>query len=267
LIDDEPLLAVSGSNVFIMGTAFGSNATFGPFTVSFPGGAGQYFARYNTNGTPQLAVGFGSPTTIPWTTLADSSGNVYVGGDFDTYSVFGSNLIAAPHQDSIGNGYSSQGFLAKFDANGNPLWARLAQSQNNYVNVRGLTLANDGVWGCGLFKSPTSFGTNTIFSASSCVGSPTCFLTYHVSGFLAKITDATVVSNPAITLVNPQVSGVNFQFQFLSQTGKTHLVLSRTNIVLGNWVTNSTISGDGTIKTVSVPKASPKETYFRVFTP
>jgi uncharacterized repeat protein (TIGR03803 family) len=56
-----------------------------------------------------------------------------------------------------------------------------------------------------------------------------------------------------VTLVNPQSSGANFQFQFLSQSGFSHNILYRTNLVVGNWLTNSTVTGDGTVKTISIP--------------
>ena len=58
--------------------------------------------------------------------------------------------------------------------------------------------------------------------------------------------------SPAL-LLNPQNNGVNFQFQFLSQAGFTHNILYRTNLVAGIWRTNSSVGGDGTLKTISIP--------------
>ena len=54
-------------------------------------------------------------------------------------------------------------------------------------------------------------------------------------------------------MLNPQDNGVNFQFQFQSQSGFNHSILYRTNLVAGDWQTSSTIAGDGTLKAVSVP--------------
>lgn len=155
---DDALVAVSGTNVFVAGTSYGSNAVFGPFSATFPAGAGQYFARYDTNGNAQLATSFGSQFTWPWAALADASGNVYIGADFDTCSIFGSMIIAAPFYETvqfvgtIDNRIPGQAFVAKFDRNGNPLWARPAQSPSGYLNLRDITLASDGVWACGFFK-------------------------------------------------------------------------------------------------------------------
>lgn len=252
LIDDFPLLTVSGTNVFVVGSAWGSNAAFGSYTVNFPAAKGQYFARYDTNGVVQLATSFGSETTFPWAAVADPSGNVYIGGDFDSYSWFGQNLIAAPFYQTIQNGIPGQGFVAKFDRNGNPLWARAAQSSSSYLNTRDIAWAGDGVWACGFFDQIATFGTNTLYGPITVVGFPFGTLIYHPSGFLAKVTDSAPLGLP-VTLLHPQTVGANFQFQFLSQSGFTHAILYRTNLASGSWRTNTSIAGDGSLKTVSIP--------------
>ena len=70
---------------------------------------------------------------------------------------------------------------------------------------------------------------------------------------LAKITDVLVAS--PVTLLNATNSGANFQFQFLSESGFSHSILYRTNLMVGSWQTNSTVSGDGTLKTISLPRS------------
>ena len=248
-IGDVPAVSVSGTNVFVTGSAGGSNAVFGAFTVSWPANLGQYFARYGTNGTAQLATTFGSPTTMPWAAVADASGNVYVGGDFDTYAVFGGNVIAAPHQSSIGDGFFSQTFVARFDRDGNALWARTAQSTNYFVNLRDLALVSDGIWTYGFVLQSAKFGSFQVFGTTFIISSE---LQYLLGGAFGKITESTAIPNP-ITLINPSKAGANFQFQFQSQSGFSHNILYRTNLAVGIWQTNSTISGDGTLKTISLP--------------
>jgi hypothetical protein len=76
------------------------------------------------------------------------------------------------------------------------------------------------------------------------------------AGYLDQV--SFVASSP-VALLNPQTVGSNFQFQFLSQAGFTHSILYRTNLVAGTWQTYSSIGGDGTLKTISVP--------FSVFSP
>ena len=58
----------------------------------------------------------------------------------------------------------------------------------------------------------------------------------------------------AVTLLNPQLPGANFQFQFISQAGFIHAVQYRTNLVSGsNWQTYSNVTGDGALKTIPIP--------------
>lgn len=273
--NDDVLVAVAGTNVFIAGNAWGSNAVFGPFTVNFPNSEGQYFARYDTAGNAQLATAFGSPYTWLWTIKANAAGNaVYIGGDFDTYSVFGNNVIAAPFYDTIQsvdgieNRIPGQTFVAKFDREGNPLWARPAQSSSSYVNSRDIALAPDGVWSCGFFNPTATFGTNTVYGGITVSGFPFGTIEYHSSGYLAKITDGVATALP-VTLLNPANNGANFQFQFLSQSGFTHSILYRTNLSIGNWKTNSTVTGNGTLTNISLPLSlfSPaNQGYLRVTT-
>ncbi len=54
-------------------------------------------------------------------------------------------------------------------------------------------------------------------------------------------------------LTNAQYTGTNFQFSFLSQAGVTNSVQYRTNLVLGNWLTYSNITGNGSLKTIPLP--------------
>ncbi|MGD1086262.1 MAG: LamG-like jellyroll fold domain-containing protein [Verrucomicrobiota bacterium] len=255
-IDDYPEIAVSGANLFLVGTAYGSSAVFGPFTVPIAEGRGQYFARYDTNGNAQLATGFGGATTQPYAAVADANGNVYVAGNFDTYTWFGNDILAAPRLAAIGNGYFSQAFAAKFDSAGTPLWARMAESTNltvevtDLVNFYDIALAPNGVWVCGEGSGAVYFGTNLVNSSGqyTVIGDDHIFTPFD-SGMLGMIAETPA----SVTLLNPVVVGANFQFQFLSQAGFTHDILFQTNPAAAVWLTNSTVAGDGTVRTISIP--------------
>jgi len=267
-VDDYPEIAVSGTNVFLVGTAYGSSAVFGSFTVPLADGRGQYFARYDTNGNAQLAIGFGSPDTQPEAAVADADGNVYVAGNFDTYACFGNFVLAAPRLNTLTNssfghaGYFGQAFAAEFDRTGTPQWARLAQSTNwnaqgtEMLNLYDIALAPGAVWVCGFGNGASLFGSNMVNSAGADIslggeGVGNFIFECFNSGMLGMI----AVTPPAapVTLLNPAVVDGNFQFQFLSQDGFTHNILYQTNIATGGWLTNSTVTGDGTTKTISIP--------------
>lgn len=74
-----------------------------------------------------------------------------------------------------------------------------------------------------------------------------------------------IVAYSATSLMNPKIVGANLEFSFQSQNGMTHVLLSRTNLTLGTWRTNSVISGDGSVKLISLPKTNSQE-YFRIST-
>jgi len=279
-LNDMPLIAVSGTNVFLTANAYGSSVVFGGLSVPLPGGRGQYFARYDTNGTPRAASVFGSPTTMIWASAANASG-VYVSGDFDSYSQFGNLVIAAPLFTTNDLDYSYNGFeyiyftqplVAKFDLNGNPLWARNGVS-SAFANFRGIATTSDGVWASGFLKvkdisSPAQFGTNYVSSDLYVPSVGLSTIIFTQAGMIAKITDGTAAATP-VTLLNPSNNGANFQFQFLSESGFNHNILYRTNLAAGSWLTNSTIVGDGTVKTNSLPYSlfSPaKQGFIRVST-
>jgi hypothetical protein len=274
VLDDAPLVSLSGSDLFLTGTAYGSTAVFGGLSVSLPGGRYQYFARYDTNGNAQVATTYGSPTTMPWAAAANASG-VYVSGDFDDYSGFGNFFIAAPFYSPsyLGAGYFTQPFAAKFDRNGNALWARNGSS-SVLANFRGIATTSDGVWASGSVLisdtfHPAQFGTNVV-SGDAYLDyfgyGVTAFFTQ--GGVLAKITETTATATP-VALLNPHTSGANFQFSFTSESGFTHYVQYSTNLVAGPWQTYTNIPGDGTLKTSLIPLSlfSPsKQGFIRVST-
>ena len=264
IINDMPLIAGSGTNVFFTANTYGSSVVFGGISVPLPGGRGQYFARYDTNGNPQAATVFGNPTTMIWASAANATG-VYVSGDFDSYSQFGNLVIAAPLfttndlDFTIGDFsyiYFTQPLVAKFDLNGNPLWARNGVS-SAFANFRGIATTSDGVWASGFLKtrdlsSPAQFGTNFVSSDLYVPGSGATTIIFTQAGMIAKIAETATAAAP-VTLLNPSNNGANFQFQFLSESGFNHNILYRTNLAVGTWLTNSTVSGDGTVKIISLP--------------
>jgi hypothetical protein len=274
IINDDLLISVAGTNVFVMANTYGNSAVFGGLSIVVPGGSGQYLARYDTNGTPYTATAFGSPTTMLWASAADASG-VYVCGDFDSYSQFGSDIIAAPvlgqnDLDLLQYGiiYYTQPFVTKFDANGNTLWARNGVS-SDFANLRGIATTSDGVWAAGFLKItngiPAQFDTFGVLSDPQTNGGGTV---WNQSGLLTKITDSAAVAT-SVTLLNPQTVGANFQFQFLSEAGFTHNILYRTNLAVGTWQTNFIVTGNGTFTNISVPYSifSPaKQGFIRVST-
>lgn len=76
------------------------------------------------------------------------------------------------------------------------------------------------------------------------------------------------VTTPAtpVQIGNPQVSGSEFSFSLLTQSGRAHTVQSRTNLTTAPWVNATNFIGDGNIWQITLPIGPEPETYFRVGT-
>jgi hypothetical protein len=68
-----------------------------------------------------------------------------------------------------------------------------------------------------------------------------------------------VASVAPVEIQPPQLSGTNFIFSFQTIAHQSYTVLSTTNLVSGNWTTNSAFIGDGTIKQIAVPAKNAAE--------
>lgn len=275
LSDDVPRFSVSGTNILIVGTAYSNSATFGAITVNFPTNRAQYFARYDTNGTAHVAKNIGSDFTSILSLVADAAGNSYCAGDFENYTDFGGRIVAGyPRGRTIATpSYFSHGFIAKLDLNGNTSWIRpgiatasyLGYNNANYANFRSVARTPDGrVWAAGLMWGQANFNTNLLTGDIEIISSQAFPVRTAFIGAVSEIVGSAPVL--PVTLLNPNRTGGNFQFQFLSQTGKTNTVQSRTNLSLGVWLNRTNILGDGTTKTVVLPVGSSPTEFFRVST-
>jgi len=79
------------------------------------------------------------------------------------------------------------------------------------------------------------------------------------SGFI--VTAATPVQLIAVHPLGP-----DFQFQFLSQAGRSNLVQSCTDLLLGLWQDRTNFAGDGMIQTIILPMGDEPVEFFRVVT-
>jgi hypothetical protein len=69
-----------------------------------------------------------------------------------------------------------------------------------------------------------------------------------------------------VEILNPQRSGGNLGFSFLTQAGRTHTVQSRTNLTTAPWLNRTNFVGDGEIWQFNFPIGPAPESYFRVGT-
>ncbi len=75
-----------------------------------------------------------------------------------------------------------------------------------------------------------------------------------------------VVSSTGLKLLPPQVSGTNFVLSFQSLNSQSYVIESTTNLSSGNWITNTLLTGDGTLKQIPIPMTNSAQ-FFRLVEP
>jgi len=124
-------------------------------------------------------------------------------------------------------------------------------------------------------NGPTlSSGTNYFsvryqISSATNFSSSKPFLNWMVGAITFESTASTgfIVPPPVPRpLLNSGLSGSDFQFQFLSEAGRNHLVQSRPNLEVGIWENRTNLFGDGLLQTITLPIGNEPMEFFRVVT-
>jgi hypothetical protein len=144
-------LAVSGSNVFVVGLIIGSNTvTFDGLSVSPSSLSDFYVAKLNVvTGTAEWLRSY--PTSSSYlknNAVADDQGNIYVAAAFNASTLtFGS---LAPIINA--NAGTDDVFVLKINSSGTPQWA-IAQGGTGNESVAALSVTSSGVAFAGSFAS------------------------------------------------------------------------------------------------------------------
>ncbi|MCE3226051.1 MAG: hypothetical protein K0S32_602 [Bacteroidetes bacterium] len=178
-------MSVDNNNNYIITGNF--NGTFdidpSPTTVNLSTASGDgYVAKFNSSGNYVWAFNFsssGSDYSDANDVKADALGNIYVTGDFTGTLDFDpgsgvSNLTASGTKDA---------FIAKYDANGNYVWAFNigTSSQNSYGSK--LALDNNGnVYVTGAFAGTVDFNPSASTNALTATNGDAFFAKYSSSG-------------------------------------------------------------------------------------
>ena len=138
---------------------FGGTAIFGMTALRSVGGWDIFVSKYDANGSLLWVKQAGGAIQDQGLDIAtDALGNSFITGTFDGTASFGTfTLISAGGQGDI--------FNAKFDPNGNVIWAKRAGGVEYDV---GQGIATDGSGNSivtGYFRGRATFGTTTLISA------------------------------------------------------------------------------------------------------
>jgi hypothetical protein len=154
----------ASGNILLAGGFQSSSITFGSTTLTNanPGVENIFIAKYDGNGNALWAKSAGG-TSSDWaySIATDTNGNAYVAGSFDSPSLtFGSTTLT--------NAGGGDVFIAKYDANGNALWAKSAGGTYTDFAYSVAVDATGNSYVAGGFTSPSiTFGSTTLTNISS----------------------------------------------------------------------------------------------------
>jgi gliding motility-associated-like protein len=153
-------------NVYITAAYFDS-ITFGSHHLFTSSGGDSYVVKYDSLGnvlwiTQPKTTGVTTCYVYANSNTVDINGDLYITGQFSEGIAFGAYAL-----NSVSGGHGGyDAFLAKYDANGNVLWA--TQSTNNWgtnQSAYGIFVTTDmsgNVYETGLFEDSVAFGTDTV---------------------------------------------------------------------------------------------------------
>jgi hypothetical protein len=204
-------IAVDASgNSYVAGAFYSSTITFGSYTLTNAGNEDMFLAKYDANGNVLWTKSEGGMGNDLGNSVAvDASGNPYVAGYFSSPTLtFGSYTL------TNANAGINDLFLAKYDANGNVLWAKSIGGPSDDEATAAAVDASGNLYVAGWFRSTTlTFGSYTLTSA----GNEDMFLAkYDANGNVLWAASAGGISEDIAGSVavdasgNPYVAGLYF---------------------------------------------------------
>ncbi len=155
-MDGRSVATDKSGNIMVTGYFDGNDITFGSFSLPNAGvlSSDIFIVKYNTDGTPVWAktVG-GNGYEVTSGIATDNDGNIYITGYYEssTLSIGSTSLANMGERDML---------VAKFDADGNPVWANSANGSCDDTGADITIDANGNVWVTGSSCSETlSIGT------------------------------------------------------------------------------------------------------------
>lgn len=183
--DDEgrAISTDANGNVYITGGFQSPTITFGTTTLTLTGvyGSNIFIAKYDVSGNMLWAKNIGGTGlgAYGWSISNDTNGNVYLTGFFKDPTITFGNI-------AVNNtGFNNNNiFIAKYDPNGNVLWAKNVGSM--YLNCLGVGISNDAsgnVFITGWYDYEITIGSTTLTNAGGFSGTADIFIAkYDANG-------------------------------------------------------------------------------------
>lgn len=157
-------LVAAEDGVYVVGS-FQGNISFDQsgqhdFLLTTPGGSDGYVVKYGTNGDVSWARQVSSTDYAYIKAIAINGSSIYITGDYSSSATFGTTtLFTAPESEPYT--YINDVLVAKYETNGDPVWAKRAGGALIGHSAAGYDIdANDaGVFISGIFNNTINFNT------------------------------------------------------------------------------------------------------------
>jgi len=149
-------------NIIVTGSLLGTATFFGgDITLTSAGSFDIFIAKYDGNGNfLWVKQAGGTLHDTGWGITTDGSGNIIVTGHFTGTATFGNTTLSGGGSENI--------FIAKYDGDGNFLWAKQAGGGNGDRRGRGIVTEGLGnIIVTGNFRGTATFGNTILSSAGS----------------------------------------------------------------------------------------------------
>ncbi len=147
-------------NVYLIGYYNSPTITFGNYTLTSSGGSDICIVKYDPNGNVLWAKSANGSTAEDCGTgiTTDATGNVYLTGYFYSHTLTFDDITLTNNTIGV-----SDLFIAKYDSNGNVIWARRAGGNSEDAGMSITTDIAGSIYITGHFFSPTiTFGDITL---------------------------------------------------------------------------------------------------------
>ncbi|MEO6169181.1 MAG: MopE-related protein [Chitinophagales bacterium] len=180
-------------NVYVSGEFWSESVTFGSSTITNSGSADIFLVKYDADGNVLWARNpTGTDEDKSNAVAVDADGNVYITGSFISNTLDFGGVTLSNSQAS-----AEDMFIAKYDADGNAVWAKNA-----------IGSGNDKAFGVGTDADGNVLVTGHFISGTLTFGSETLFNSGGFDIFLVKY-DA---NGEVLWAKNPSGSGYDFNF-------------------------------------------------------
>jgi len=157
----------SQGNIYMVGYYWQNAITFGAQTLNNPNNQQDGFlTKYDSDGNEVWAKRIGgADIDLCEDVFVDIEDNILVTGTFENSAQFGDNMVVSPNDAAY-----QEIFAAKFDSDGNNIWAECAEVPfyGNYASGNGIASDAEGnVYITGYFQYSLAFGEDSLSTSGN----------------------------------------------------------------------------------------------------